>query len=107
MFRDKWTEEDIPELFSQLKKHFEGKKNRLILADLAGAAPQHYSKEFRRILVEEVSKLSFQRVAVLGANPALRIMARFILSVVTTEISVEAVFSKSEKEALLWLKKTA
>ncbi len=107
VFRDKWTEQDIPEIFSQMKKHFNDKKNRWVLADLTGAAPQHYSKEFTRILAGEASAFPIQKVAILGANPALRMMARFILTVVRTKMSVEAEFCKSDSQALLWLKKTA
>jgi hypothetical protein len=103
-FYEQWTEDDIPEFFSLIKRLLEGKEKRYVLADLSDAAPQHYSKEFRRVFAENVSRLEIQKAAMLGANPALKIMARVLLSVIKEKNMFEVRFFNKASEALEWLK---
>ncbi len=107
VFREKWTEEDVPGIFSQMKTHFGDRNDRLIIADLAGAPPQQYSKEMRMLLATMISEFPIHRVGVIGANQALRLMAKFLVSVLRTKIPMEAEFFKTRDEALLWLKRKA
>lgn len=103
-FFEQWTEDDIPEFFSLINRLLEGRKKRYVLVDLSDAAPQHYSKEFRRVFAENMGLLSFQKAAVLGANPALRIMAGVLLNIMKGIKIFEIRYFSNTFDALEWLK---
>jgi hypothetical protein len=54
-FTEAWPEEDIPGVFSRVRKLLEGKKHRYIIGGLSEAAPQTYSKEFRKKVADEAA----------------------------------------------------
>lgn len=104
VFRDMWSQEDVPGIFAQMKLHFGNRKKRFLIANLADAPPQQYSKEMRNLLAVEISEFPIHKISFVGANPALRIMAKFLLGVIGTTPPMEAAFFKSEEEAVSWLK---
>lgn len=103
-FTEVWTEEDIPGLFSRLREYLGEKEKKNILGDVSQAPTQSYSKEFRKMIAEEAASLSLDKVAVVGANPVLRMMAKVLLAIIGQKWSVETKFFTAEKDALVWLK---
>ncbi len=105
-FTEVWSEEDIPKMFSRMRGFFEGRKQNNIIGDVSQAAPQSYSKEFRRMVADEAATLNLDKVAVCGANPVLRMMAKVLLAVIGKKWAAETKFCRDEAEALAWLKGT-
>ncbi|MBD3285636.1 hypothetical protein GF359_04180 [candidate division WOR-3 bacterium] len=103
-FTEVWAEKDIPVLFSKLRELLEDKPRRLLIADVSEAAPQKYSKEFRRLVGEETPTLKLEKTAILGANPVVRMMAKVLMAAMKKKIPFNAEFFKKEKNAVEWLK---
>lgn len=103
-FTEVWDENDVPELFKRIRAHFEGRKERNIVGDLSHAAPQSYSRQMRKMVAEEAAALSLDKVAILGANNVLRMMAKILLAVIGNKWSAETKFFDSEADALAWIK---
>jgi pyruvate carboxylase len=103
-FVEEWTEKDIPEMFSRIRMFLEGKKKKNILGDVSEAPAQSYSRQMRNMVGEEVVDLKLDKVAILGANPVLRMMAKVLLAVIGNKWSAETRFFGSKAEALAWIK---
>jgi hypothetical protein len=58
----------------------------------------------RKTVAEEVTALNLDKVAILGANSVLRMMAKILLAVIGNKWSAETRFFGSEGEALTWIK---
>ncbi len=103
-FTEVWDEKDIPEMFNRMRTHLEGREKRILLGDVSGAAPQSYSKEMRKMVADEATTLKLDKIAIMGANPVLRMMAKVLLAVIGNKWSAETRFFGSKEEALAWLK---
>lgn len=101
-----WTVENFKEALARMQELLDGKEHRYLLGDLSEATPQKYTKEFRKLVAEEGAKVPLDKVAITGASPVLRMMAKMLIAAakVIRKIPMEAKFFKTEKEALDWLK---
>jgi len=103
-FTEPWIEEVIPEFFSRMRAMLDGRGHRNIIGDVTDAAQQKYTKKFRQMIADESESLNLDRVAILGANPVLKMMAKVLLAVIGKKLLVEANFFSKEDDAFEWLK---
>jgi hypothetical protein len=74
---------------------------KCILIDLSEGPAATLDKEARRALKEFAMPELFERIAIFGANPAMRMIAKVIF--VITRSSDSTQFFKTENDALRWL----
>jgi len=96
------TENDVHELMEVAGKKFEGKEIRYSLIDLSEATSEPIQKGTREAFKKYADSLTYDKVAIVGANPTTRMLAKIALAVVGK--SKVAKFFKTEEEALKWLK---
>ncbi|MBN2380571.1 STAS/SEC14 domain-containing protein [candidate division WOR-3 bacterium] len=97
-----FTMQELSEIISILNELLEDKKHRCILVDVSDSARILSSKEERKAMAEMAKGLDWEKVAVLGADPILRISSKIILAVMGK--GKEAQFFKTDEETLHWLK---
>lgn len=76
---------------------------KCILIDLSRGSTATLDKEARRALKEFSMPDIFDKIAIFGANPAMRMIAKVIFAITRSSDSTK--FFKAEDEALEWLKK--
>jgi hypothetical protein len=96
------TEEDVRELMALRKTKFTGTETDYVLADMSETTTELPTKEARKVFKESLAILNSRKVAVVGASPAARMMAKIVLAL--TGQSKISHFFKTEAEALAWLK---
>jgi len=92
----------LAESITSIKQMLKSTENRNILADITDSARVLPPKEDRKSMVEMAKDLDWHKIAVVGADPVLRITSKVILAVMGKY--KEARFFKTEDEALAWLK---
>ncbi|MBD3286602.1 hypothetical protein GF338_09730 [candidate division WOR-3 bacterium] len=97
---DDFTPESIDEMFTKVKELFNGKEPKLILVDISKMPNLSLDKNTRKLLQEKA--VPFDKMALLGATPITRMMAKVILTVLGK--SASTYFCRTENEALSWLK---
>lgn len=96
------TAKDIEELLPQIDEHFEGKHHRYILADMSENSSGFVDREARKLLKARSDAIKFDKMAVIGARPATRMVTKVALKILgKSDVSQ---FHKTEKEALAWFK---
>jgi len=71
-----------------------------LLADLSGSPNLTVDRETRRLLQVQGKELVFDKMAVLGASPVTRMIAKVVMSVLGRASTVS--FFSAEKDALAW-----
>lgn len=101
-FNGLFTQDDAGEFFPLTKKLCEGRKYCNILCDFKeGGAEVPKDKEYRQWLMRMYTEAGFDKIAIINAHPAMRMLAKIVLSAVKSAKNVK--FFKSEEEALAWL----
>jgi len=103
-FTEVWTEEDIPDLFKRIRENVKKSPHKQLIGDVSEAAPQNYTKAHRKMVAEEAPSLGLDKIAILGANPVLRMMAKVLLSVIKKRLTFTARFFNTDEDALAWLR---
>jgi len=96
------TEQDVHELMKLAETKFEGKEIDYSLIDLSEATSEPVTKGTREAFKKYADSLVYKKVAVVGANPSTRMLAKIALAVAGK--SKIAKFFKTQEEALVWLK---
>jgi hypothetical protein len=96
------TEEDVREVMALNETKYKGIDIQYALVDMSEAAAEPISKETRKAFREHAAILNYKKMAVVGANPAARMLAKVALAVIGQ--SKVTRFFKTEAEALGWLK---
>ncbi|MBD3285314.1 hypothetical protein GF338_03155 [candidate division WOR-3 bacterium] len=94
-------ESEIKELMSEIRGEYEKHEFDRILCDISHSGSS-ISKEARRAFKDTASMVDFKRIAMVGGNPPMRMMAKVILAVTGTSKNTQ--FFKNKDEALKWLK---
>lgn len=96
------TEEDVRELMALTETKFKGIETDYALVDMSEASAESISKGARKAFKEHAGIINYKKLAVVGANPAARMLAKVALAVIGK--SKVTRFFKTEAEALAWLK---
>lgn len=87
-------------LVNEMLKH---KPHRYMVVDVSGIpAHQMIDKESRQAFRDASDPQDFEKVAIFGASPAMRMVAKVVLTV--TGVSKITRFFKTEQEAVAWIK---
>jgi hypothetical protein len=95
-------EEDVCSILPEVQGLVGGNRRFLLLADLSQNPSGLISKRARQAFKERAQLAPIDQIAVTGANPATRMIAKVALMVMGR--SDTARFFKSEAEAITWLK---
>jgi len=96
------VEEDIHEIVPMVEKEFEGRQHQYILADLSKSTSDPISQSARKAFKKYTDSMNYDRIAVIGLNPATRMIAKIVLGIIgKSDVSK---FFKTDEEAITWLK---
>jgi anti-anti-sigma regulatory factor len=98
-------DEAMHELLPRFQKLLEGKPRRYVLVDMSESVQLDTSfmtKELRNSYKELMNQMDSDKGAIVGASPALRMIAKIALAV--SGKSDKTRFFKTKEEALHWLK---
>jgi hypothetical protein len=102
-FKGLFTQDDAGEFFPLTKRLCEGKEHCYLLCDFKeGGAEVPKDKEYRQWLSRMYTEAGFDKIAILNAHPAMRMLAKVVLAAVKSAKNVK--FFKTEEEALTWFK---
>ncbi len=96
---------DIPTVenfFKDVREKFGVEKSRKILAFVAEPAQEIPAKDTRQLLRKESPTVNWGKIAVWGAKPALRMVAKILMVAVGKKDTVR--FFENEADAVAWLK---
>jgi len=96
------TAEDAREITPLAEKLMESKDTRAMLVDLTAGSSMGLSKEVRAAFREGPGPFKYEKIALYGANPVERMIAKAILAVSGSKQIAR--FFKNEEEALSWIK---
>lgn len=100
---DTLTKDDVHDIMSAVERELVGKdEKRYVLVDLSQGSSDMVDKEARQAFKKASDPSNFTKVALFGANPAVRMLAKVVL--VVSGVSKKTRFFKSEAEALAWLR---
>jgi len=88
--------------FGYIDKNFTNEQQRYLLAYVAEAAQELPSKETRRSLRENAPTVKWDKIALLGAKPGLRMFAKIIVAAAGK--TKDTKFFTTEEKAIAWLK---
>ncbi|MBN2379303.1 STAS/SEC14 domain-containing protein [candidate division WOR-3 bacterium] len=97
--------EGLRELLPRFQKLLEGKPRRYVLVDMSESVQLDASfmtKELRNSYKELMNQMDSDKGAIIGASPALRMIAKIALAVSGRSDTTK--FFKTKEEALCWLK---
>ncbi|NLI97722.1 STAS/SEC14 domain-containing protein [bacterium] len=93
---------DVEDIIPEVAEMLAGKEHRYILGDLAQNPSGLLTKDARTAFKENAENLQVDKIAIIGANPSIRMIAKIALTIMGK--SDIAKFFKTEEEALVWLK---
>ncbi len=97
------TKDDVSRLLPLANKMLENKKHRRFLVDLSDVPLQKMvDKEARQVIRNYRDGKDFEKMAIFGASPIARMIAKVMISVAGPSGSTR--FFKSEDEAVGWIK---
>lgn len=88
--------------FDEMLNNYTPDQQRYCLISLGNNAQDMIDKETRRISKEKGSNLKWEKIAVYGAKPVLRMLAKIILKAIGKAKDTQ--FFETEEEAFAWLK---
>lgn len=94
------TEQDVNSLMELANTEYKDKDIHYCLIDMSQATSEPVSKAAREVFKKYADSLTYKRVAVVGATPSTRMLAKVALAVVGK--SKVARFFKTEEDALHW-----
>jgi anti-anti-sigma regulatory factor len=98
-------DEALHELLPRFQKLLEGKPRRYVLVDMSESVQfdaSFMTKEMRNSYKELMNQMDSDKGAIVGASPALRMIAKIALAVIGNSDITR--FFKTEEDALAWLK---
>jgi hypothetical protein len=97
------TKEDVTKLLPLVNKLLENRKHRCFLVDLSEVPLEKMvDKESRQAIRSYNDNKNFEKIAVFGASPVVRMIAKVMISVAGSSGMTR--FFKSEDEAVDWIK---
>ena len=93
---------DVDEIIPKVAEYLDGKEHRYILGDLSENPTGLLSKGARTAFKENADNLKVEKIAIIGANPSIRMIAKIALTIMGK--SDIAKFFKTREEAISWLK---
>lgn len=97
------TKDDVTRLLPLVNKILEDKKQRCFLVDLTGLPIEKMvDKDSRQVIRNYKDNKEFDKIAVFGASPVIRMIAKVMISVAGSSGSTK--FFKSEDEAVDWIR---
>ncbi|MBD3284763.1 hypothetical protein GF359_00340 [candidate division WOR-3 bacterium] len=94
--------EDVRQMMAVLEKKYHEEGYRSILCDLSEGGSELVTKDSRKAFKETAGELDFEKIAIFGASPVMRMAAKIILAI--TGQSKKTRFFNTEDEAVAWLK---
>lgn len=99
---ERLTKDDVGEIMARVNATLEGRQRRFVMVDLSEGSSDMVDKEARQAFKEIADPDDFEKLAVFGANPSVRMLAKVVLAI--TGVSSKTRFFKTEAQALRWLK---
>ncbi len=97
------TKEDVTKLLPLANKMLENKKHRCFLVDLSEVPLEKMvDKESRQVIRNYGDNKNFEKIAIYGASPVIRMIAKVMISVAGSSGFTK--FFKSEDEAVNWIR---
>jgi len=97
-----FTTADGTEYIPEIEKLYKGKKNHYLLCDISeGGTELPTDKAYRKWLIEMYERIGIERIAMLNAKPAMRMLAKIVLTAAGKSKQVK--FFDSRDDALKWL----
>jgi len=93
--------DDVRQMMDVLGKKYHEEGYRSILCDLSEGGSELVTKDSRKAFKETAGELDFDKIAMFGASPVMRMAAKVILAI--TGQSKKTKFFKAEDEARAWL----
>lgn len=89
-------------LLEEMAEKLEDKERRCLVADVSLVPTLQLNRETRKLLQEQGKRLALEMMAIVGASPITRMLAK----IVTTVLGIRNTsrFFKTTDEALAWLK---
>jgi len=104
LLTDKINADDARAIIKSMDKIFADNGDQLnVLGDLAQVPSFQLDRETRRILQDGAKDYNLGKIAIIGANPTIRMFAKIIVAVLGK--NKDSGFFKTEEDALTWLKK--
>lgn len=94
--------EEASPIIHTIQKELAVREHGYILADMSRTPSFQLDRKTRKILQEEAVTLNLDKIAIVGANPVIRMLAKVLVTVIGRGKSSQ--FFKTDKEALAWLK---
>ncbi|MBN2381017.1 STAS/SEC14 domain-containing protein [candidate division WOR-3 bacterium] len=94
--------EDIAPLVENIEQILKAESTGYLLSDVSDLPSYQIDRKTRRALQERGKVLGLTKIAMLGASPAIRMIARLVIKLLGGETAYH--FFSEEKEAVAWLK---
>lgn len=94
--------DDAGELVDALEKNAKKGETNLLLADLTQTPSMNMDRDTRRFIQEKGKSIYYNRMAVVGASPITRMLAKIVMGVIGRPETLK--FFASKDEAVHWLK---
>lgn len=99
---DTFDGETTFEFFTSMNEKYTPEQQRYCLIYMAEAAQRLVDKEVRRVAREKGALLKWDKLAIWGAKPGLRMVAKIVLTAIGKGNDTQ--FFENEQEAFSWLK---
>jgi hypothetical protein len=93
---------DAGELVDALEQNAKKGKTNLLLADLSQTPNLNMDRETRRYIQEKGKSIYYDKMAVIGASPVTRMLAKIVMGVIGRPDTIK--FFTTEGDAVGWLK---
>jgi len=101
--------EDYAEITSEMMSYPPEKRSAIVI-DISGMKMPKWDRETRKSMVQTVPTLSDTRVALIGAQPEVRLISKVFISIAAKRAEINSIqpqetrFCRTEEEALGWLR---
>ena len=99
---DRFDSEAASGFLNFIRENFESEKHRYSLIYMGERAQPLPDKETRRTIREKAGLVNWDKIAILGAKPGLRIFSKILVAALGKSENTK--FLATEEEALVWLK---
>lgn len=98
-----FDENEAFEIIDQVQELYKDREHRYMLVDVSRSPGSGVSKEFRRWMAEQATRIGLEKVAIVGASPITRMVSRIVMAALGK--SNDSRFFRTDDEALRWLTK--
>jgi hypothetical protein len=99
---ERLTKDDVGGIMDRVNAELEGRQRRYVVVDLSEGSSDMVDREARKAFKGIANPYDFEKLAVFGANPSVRMLAKVVLAI--TGVSSKTRFFKTEAQAIRWLK---